>query len=91
MRQHVNQLFGQSVAEVFLAGVARQVALGLALGIVAVIAFEMASGGELLGGHGRFLIPIFGVLMALVAVIGALGPARRGLRISPTEALRSDA
>jgi putative ABC transport system permease protein len=73
------------------AGVARQVALGLALGIVAVIAFEMASGGELLGGHGRFLIPIFGVLMALVAVVGALGPARRGLRISPTEALRSDA
>jgi hypothetical protein len=73
------------------AGVARQVGLGLALGIVAVIAFEMGSGGELLGGHGRFLIPTFGVLMAVVAVIGALGPARRGLRISPTEALRSEA
>jgi hypothetical protein len=29
--------------------------------------------------------------MALVAVVGALGPARRGLRISPTEALRSEA
>ena len=73
------------------AGVARQVALGLALGIVAVIAFEMGSDGELLEGRGRTLIPIFGGLMALVAVIGALGPARRGLRISPTEALRSDA
>ena len=73
------------------AGVARQVALGLALGIAAVIALEAGSGGELLGGHGRVLIPIFGVLMAVVAVIGALGPARRGLRISPTEALRSEA
>jgi ABC-type antimicrobial peptide transport system permease subunit len=67
------------------------VALGLTLGIAAAVAIEASSGGELLGGRGRFLLPIFGGLMAVVAVVGALGPARRGLRIAPTEALRSDA
>lgn len=29
-------------------------------------------------------------LMAAVAVLAALGPARRGLEIQPTDALRSD-
>jgi predicted permease len=73
------------------AGVARQVGLGLALGIAAAVAIEMGSGGELMGGRGRLLLPTFGALMAIVALVGALGPARRGLRIAPTEALRSDA
>lgn len=41
-------------------------------------------------------LPIPGILpgtaafMLLVGVLAALGPARRGLRIDPTEALRSD-
>ena len=42
------------------AGVARQVALGLALGIAAAVAIEMGSGGELMGGRGRILLPVFG-------------------------------
>jgi ABC-type antimicrobial peptide transport system permease subunit len=73
------------------AGVARQVGFGLALGIAAAVAIEMGSGGELMGGRGRYLLPVFGALMAVVALVGALGPARRGLRIAPTEALRSEA
>ena len=72
-------------------GVARQITLGLALGISAALAIEMGTGGELMGGHGRLLLPLFGALMVLVAFVGALAPARRGLRISPTEALRADA
>jgi ABC-type antimicrobial peptide transport system permease subunit len=72
-------------------GVARQISLGLALGIAAALAIETGSGGELMGGHGRLLLPLFGTLMALVALVGAFGPARRGLRIAPTEALRSEA
>ena len=73
------------------AGVARQIGAGLVLGIVAAVAIEMGSGGELMGGRGRLLLPTFGGLMAIVALVGALGPARRGLRIAPVEALRSDA
>ncbi|HUQ80081.1 MAG TPA: ABC transporter permease, partial [Gemmatimonadaceae bacterium] len=72
------------------ARVARQLASGLALGIAAAVAIEIASGGELMGGRGRTLLPVFGVIMAVVALLGALGPARRGLRIQPTEALRGD-
>jgi putative ABC transport system permease protein len=68
--------------------VARQLGTGLALGIAAAAAIEAASGGELMSGRGRVLLPAFGVIMALVALLGALGPARRGLRIQPTEALR---
>jgi len=73
------------------AGVARQVGLGLALGIAAAAAIDTSSGGELMGGRGRLLLPIFAALMVIVALGGAVGPARRGLRIAPTEALRSDA
>jgi ABC-type antimicrobial peptide transport system permease subunit len=51
----------------------------------------MGSGGELMGGRGRYLLPVFGAAMAVVALAGAFGPVRRGLRISPTEALRSEA
>ena len=72
------------------AQVARQIGVGLALGIVAAVAVEVSSGGDLMGGHGRYLLPVFGTLMAVVALVGALGPARRGLRIAPTEALRSE-
>jgi predicted permease len=74
-----------------LAGVAQRVGLGLALGIAAAVAIEMGSGGELMGGRGRYLLPVFGALVAVVALVGALGPARRGLSIDPTEALRSEA
>jgi putative ABC transport system permease protein len=36
------------------------------------------------------ILPGAAVFMLLVGVLAALGPARRGLRIDPTEALRSD-
>jgi putative ABC transport system permease protein len=73
------------------AGVARQVGFGLALGISAAVAIETGSRGELMGGRGSLLLPVFGTLMAVAALVGALGPARRGLRVDPTEALRSEA
>jgi ABC-type antimicrobial peptide transport system permease subunit len=71
------------------ARIARQLGLGLALGIAAAALIESGSGGELMGGRGRILLPAFAVIMVLVALLGALGPARRGLKIDPTEALRS--
>jgi putative ABC transport system permease protein len=72
------------------ARVARRLVIGLALGIAAAGLIEAGSGGELMGGRGRILLPAFAVIMALVAFLGALGPARRGLRIQPTEALRGE-
>lgn len=70
--------------------VARQVALGLALGTVAAALLESASGGDLLGGRGAVLLPAFAAIMAIVALLAAMGPARRGLGIEPTEALRAE-
>jgi len=70
-------------------GVARQIGLGLAVGLVAA-ALIVVGTGETMGGRARVLIPAFGVVMSVVALLGALGPARRGLKIQPTEALRSE-
>jgi ABC-type antimicrobial peptide transport system permease subunit len=36
------------------------------------------------------ILPGAAAFMVLVGALAALGPARRGLRIDPTEALRSD-
>jgi ABC-type antimicrobial peptide transport system permease subunit len=41
-------------------------------------------------GKGLVLLPIVAALMMTVGLVAALGPARRGLAIQPTEALRSD-
>ena len=41
------------------------------------------------GGYAR-LLPVIALLMLSVGMLAALGPARRGLRIQPTEALRED-
>jgi ABC-type antimicrobial peptide transport system permease subunit len=43
-----------------------------------------------MGGRGAVLLPAFAVTMALVGLLAALGPARRGLRIEPIEALRAE-
>ncbi len=80
-RQVLRTIFGR---------VAVQIALGLAVGIVAAAMIDRLSGGELMGGRGALLLPVFGVLMTIVALLAALGPARRGLRVQPTEALRSE-
>ena len=51
------------------------------------IAIEQSPSGEVLRG---LLVTLFAALMTVVALVGALGPARRGLGVAPAEALRSD-
>lgn len=81
-RQVLRSVFGR---------VARQVALGLVVGSGAAAGIDRLTGGELFGGRAGILLPTFAVLMAVVALLAAAGPARRGLKIQPTEALRADA
>jgi ABC-type lipoprotein release transport system permease subunit len=50
----------------------------------------MSSDGELLGSFGRALLPVTAVVTTIVGLFATLGPARRGLRIQPTEALRAE-
>jgi len=68
----------------------RQLALGLVIGVAAAAGIERATGGGLVDGRGVVLLPALAITMAIVGVLAALGPARRGLSIEPTEALRAD-
>jgi putative ABC transport system permease protein len=81
---------GKLIADVFRRAFV-QIAAGSAVGILAAYLVGRYVPIEQIGG-----LPIPGVLpgtaafMLLVGVLAALGPARRGLRIDPTEALRSE-
>jgi hypothetical protein len=65
-----------------------QLALGAALGAALGVAFEKASGGNLMRGNAAVVLPVVALVIMAVGFLAALGPARRSLRIEPTEALR---
>ena len=48
------------------------------------------AGSELLGRTGPLAIPATALFMVAIGLIAAAGPARYGLPIQPTEALRSE-
>jgi putative ABC transport system permease protein len=63
-----------------------QLAAGAGLGVAAAAALE--KGNHLMRGHGAVVLPAVALFMMAVGFVAALGPARRGLRIEPTEALK---
>lgn len=65
-----------------------QLAVGAALGAAAAAVLE--SGNNLMRDSGTVVLPIVALFMMAVGFAAALGPARRGLRIEPTEALREE-
>jgi predicted permease len=70
----------------------RQVALGLAIGLVVAAGFGLALGGILYGVSGTDPLIYLGalVLFAVVAAAACAEPARRALRVPPMQALRHD-
>jgi putative ABC transport system permease protein len=81
---------GQLLRSIFTKA-ALQLSAGVVLGIVLALAIDLASGDdELLGSFGRGLLPVTAVVMTIVGLFATIGPARRGLRIQPTEALRAE-
>jgi len=69
---------------------AAQLGAGVMVGMAIAMLVDVSSGGEMLGSFGRGLLPIMSVVMVVVGLIAAIGPARRGLRVQPTEALRAE-
>jgi putative ABC transport system permease protein len=67
-----------------------QVALGIFIGLIAGTLLDAVLDGELMGGRGALILPVVSLLMLLVGLLATLGPALRGLRIHPTEALREE-
>ncbi len=69
---------------------ARQLGLGLALGITAAVGLDVLMKGSVFYGRGTVLVPAVCLLMVAIGMLATAGPARRGLRIHPMEALRED-
>jgi putative ABC transport system permease protein len=80
---------GQLLRSIFTKA-ALQLAAGVVVGIALALLTDRASEGEMLGSLGRALVPVTAVIMTIVGLFATLGPARRGLRIQPTEALRAE-
>jgi predicted permease len=73
-----------------LARATRQLAFGVGIGLVVTVAIDRASGGTMMSATGLLLVPVTVALMLVVGLLAAVGPARRGLRVQPTEALRAE-
>ena len=67
-----------------------QLVIGGVVGVMLAALLERLTGGALMAGQGTVLLPAVAVLMIAVGLLAAVGPARRGLRIQPIEALRAD-
>ena len=80
---------GQLLRSIFTRA-ALQLAAGIVVGTVLALMIDRASEGEMLGTFGRALLPVTAMVMTIVGLFATIGPARRGLRIQPTEALRAE-
>ena len=72
------------------ARVLKQLAVGAVLGILGSAALERILEGDVYKGDRVVVVSLSIAVMALAGLLAAWGPARRGLRIQPIEALRED-
>ena len=79
-----------SVLRSVFSRVAEQVAMGVVLGALGAMVIAPASEGVELAGRLAIVTPAIALTMVLVGMVAAYAPARRSLRIQPTEALRAE-
>jgi predicted permease len=65
-----------------------QLMAGAGLGMAVASLLDRAAQGGLLRGHATIAISTVIALLVMTGLLAALGPARQGLRIEPTEAMR---
>jgi predicted permease len=76
-----------------------QLGAGVAIGLILALALDRATGGMVMGRPSAYtvglqgaviLMPIVAAIVMAVGLLAALGPARRGLAVQPSEALREE-
>jgi ABC-type antimicrobial peptide transport system permease subunit len=73
-----------------LGRVAVQLALGIVAGLVVASVLDRLVGGEFLTGRNGLLLTGVAGVMVLAGMLAGWGPAREGLRVQPSEALRGE-
>lgn len=68
----------------------KQLGIGVLCGLAAAAALNWAMPADLWVSDALVLLPGVAALMMAVGLLAALGPARRGLRVQPTEAMREE-
>ena len=85
---HVSSVFCATLLTRCPPADAAQLGGGVIAGIALAIVMDMATEGEALGSAGLTMLPIIAATTIVVGLLAAFGPARRGLRVQPIEALR---
>ncbi|HEX3160551.1 MAG TPA: FtsX-like permease family protein, partial [Gemmatimonadaceae bacterium] len=76
-----------------------QIGAGVAVGLTLALALDRATSGMVMGRPSAdtvglrgaiALIPVVAAIVMAVGLLAALGPARRGLAVQPTEAMRNE-
>ncbi|MGH7506799.1 MAG: FtsX-like permease family protein, partial [Longimicrobiales bacterium] len=67
-----------------------QLSIGVVVGLLITALVDVAADGETMGGNRAVLLPAVAAFMMAVGLLAALGPARRGLAVQPTEVLREE-
>ena len=80
-RRVVTGIFGRAGA---------QLGAGIVAGLAIASAFEWLGPGDTMGDKALIILPSVVALMFTVGLLAAIGPARRGLAVQPTEALREE-
>lgn len=89
----IRSALGAGSARVLLSVFSRafaQVVVGIAIGVTLAGILDGLLQGGWTGRRGAFGLAAVALLMAVVALIAAIGPANRALRISPLEALKAE-
>lgn len=67
-----------------------QLGTGILAGLLIAGGLDHLVTGDLTGDRAALLLPAVALLMLTIGLAAALGPARRGLAVQPTEALREE-